>query len=208
MTGDPYYADDSVTVHHGDCLDVLAELPDASVDAVVTDPPYDLTALSRNGSPRQNNVATPYGRTRLGERGGFMGKTWDGTGVAFNPETWRLVYRVMKPGAHLLAFGGTRTAHRLACAIEDAGFEIRDSIAWLYGSGFPKSLDVAKAIDKATGVRAPGVERTTPLVLGHGPTRAPPSDRPTTPIRTTPKGSVTSTNLPSTASPGPGGARR
>lgn len=121
---DPYYQDEHVTLWHCDCLDVLPTLPDASVDSVVTDPPYEL---------------------------GFMGKGWDATGIAYNVTMWRECLRVLKPGGHLLAFGGTRTFHRLACAIEDAGFEIRDSIAWLYGSGFPKSLDVSKAIDKAAG---------------------------------------------------------
>ena len=82
---------------------------------------------------------------------GFMGKEWDGGDVAFDPATWRAVYRVLKPGAHLVAMGGTRTYHRLACAIEDAGFEIRDTISWLYGSGFPKSHDVSKGIDRAAG---------------------------------------------------------
>jgi len=81
-----------------------------------------------------------------------MGKGWDASGIAYNPEVWRNVLRVLKPGGHLLAFGGTRTWHRLAVGIEDAGFEIRDSIAWMYGSGFPKSLDVSKAIDKRAGV--------------------------------------------------------
>jgi len=94
-----------------------------SFTACVTDPPYGL---------------------------GFMGKDWDGP-VAFDPATWREVLRLLKPGGHLLAFGGTRTWHRLACAIEDAGFEIRDTIMWVYGQGFPKSLDVGKAIDKANG---------------------------------------------------------
>jgi site-specific DNA-methyltransferase (adenine-specific) len=119
-----HYRGDGVELHHGDCLDVLATLPDNSIDAVVTDPPYGLD---------------------------FMGKHWDTGAVAFNPDTWQQCLRVLKPGGHLAAFGGTRTWHRLACAIEDAGFEIRDSIAWLYGSGFPKSLDVSKAIDKAAG---------------------------------------------------------
>jgi DNA modification methylase len=113
-----------ISVEQGDCLDVLASWPPAIIDACVTDPPYELA---------------------------FMGRSWDQTGVAFNPETWRAVYRVLKPGAHLLAFGGTRTAHRMTCAIEDAGFEIRDTLCWLYGSGFPKSLDVSKAMDKAAG---------------------------------------------------------
>lgn len=105
----------SWTLHHGDCREVLAQLPDGSVDAVVTDPPYEL---------------------------GFMGKAWDASGVAYDVALWAEVLRVLKPGGHLLAFGGTRTYHRLACAIEDAGFEIRDSIHWLYGSGFPKSLNL------------------------------------------------------------------
>lgn len=104
-----------MNLYLGDCLDVLKTLPDASVDAVVTDPPYEL---------------------------GFMGKKWDAAGIAYNVELWREALRVLKPGGHLLAFGGTRTYHRMACAIEDAGFEIRDSIHWLYGSGFPKSKNV------------------------------------------------------------------
>src|SRR4249919_2598762 len=114
--GDPM----SSVLHHGDCLDVMRGLPDASIDAIVTDPPYGL---------------------------GFMGKAWDDLPPGLPWATECL--RVLKPGGHLLAFGGTRTWHRLACAVEDAGFEVRDSIAWLYGSGFPKSLDVSKAIDKA-----------------------------------------------------------
>jgi len=99
-------------------------MADASVDSIVTDPPYEL---------------------------GFMGKGWDKSGIANNVEMWREALRVLKPGGHLLAFSGSRTYHRMACAIEDAGFEIRDQIMWLYGSGFPKSLDVSKAIDKAAG---------------------------------------------------------
>lgn len=108
----------------GDCRDVLPTLEAESIDACVTDPPYEL---------------------------GFMGKAWDSTGVANDPETWRQVLRVLKPGGHLLSFGGTRTYHRMVCAIEDAGFEIRDCIQWLYGSGFPKSHNVAVAIDKEAG---------------------------------------------------------
>jgi DNA modification methylase len=119
---DAWHQDARAAIYHGDCLTVLAELPDASVDAVVTDPPYEL---------------------------GFMGKGWDASGIAYRVDLWAEALRVLKPGGHLLAFGGTRTWHRLACAIEDAGFEVRDSIAWMYGSGFPKSLDVSKAIDKA-----------------------------------------------------------
>jgi len=119
-----HYEDGQIQLHHGDCREVLASLPDCSVDSVVTDPPYEL---------------------------GFMGKAWDGSGIAYSVEMWGEVLRVLKPGGHLCAFGGTRTYHRMACAIEDAGFEIRDSLHWVYGSGFPKSLDVSKAIDKANG---------------------------------------------------------
>lgn len=120
----PYYEDDKVTLWHGDNRRILAKLDSDSIDSIVTDPPYEL---------------------------GFMGKGWDGSGIAYDEQLWSEAWRVLKPGSHLLAFGGTRTWHRLACAIEDAGFEIRDSIAWMYGSGFPKSLDVSKAIDKAAG---------------------------------------------------------
>lgn len=109
-------------IFHGDCLEVLRTLPDNSVDAVVTDPPYGLS---------------------------FMGKRWDYDVPSV--EVWAECLRVLKPGGHLLAFAGTRTQHRMAVRIEDAGFEIRDMIAWVYGSGFPKSLDVSKAIDKAAG---------------------------------------------------------
>ena len=115
---------ENAVVYHGSNLDVLPTLPDNSVDSIVTDPPYEL---------------------------GFMGKSWDSSGIAYSVELWQECMRVLKPGGHLLAFGGSRTWHRLAVAIEDAGFEMRDSIAWLYGSGFPKSLDVSKAIDKRGG---------------------------------------------------------
>ena len=142
-------------VQHADCRFALSCLPDACVDAIVCDPPYDLTAAKKGGSGVASvNLATPYGRARIGVgngAGGFMGMGWDATGIAFDPETWREALRVLKPGGHLLAFGGTRTFHRLTCAIEDAGFEIRDSIAWMHAQGFPKSLDVSKAIDRSGG---------------------------------------------------------
>jgi site-specific DNA-methyltransferase (adenine-specific) len=108
----------------GNCIDLMSEMADNSIDAVVTDPPYEL---------------------------GFMGKSWDASGIAYNTEVWRQCLRILKPGGHLLAFGGSRTYHRLACAIEDAGFDIRDQIMWVYGSGFPKSMNIGKAIDKASG---------------------------------------------------------
>jgi len=126
-------------VHEGDCLDVLRELPDESVDSCVVDPPYGLE---------------------------FMGKEWDSfkKGDSFQEfnTRWAIeVFRVLKPGGHLLAFGGTRMWHRLACAIEDSGFEVRDTLSWIYGSGFPKSLDVSKAIDRELG--------TPRAVSGSGP---------------------------------------
>ena len=111
-----------MTLYNGDCLDVMRGLADNSVDLVLTDPPYGLA---------------------------FMGKKWDYDVPAV--EVWVEALRVLKPGGYLLAFAGTRTQHRMACRIEDAGFEIRDMLAWVYGSGFPKSLDVSKAIDKAAG---------------------------------------------------------
>ena len=195
----PYYADDRVTVLHGDALDVLRGLPDASVDAVITDPPYGLEFMGRewdapwqvsdiNADAGMSGTGYTDGGERL-PRPSFTGSTnpkcldckgtrrgrRDGTAKvpvclcenggrfpnvravemrAFQSwcELWTAeCLRVLKPGGHLLAFGGTRTWHRLACAVEDAGFEMRPSIAWLYGSGFPKSLDVSKAIDKAAG---------------------------------------------------------
>ena len=124
-------------LQHGDCRELMAAMPEASVDSIVTDPPYDLTAGKKGGSgPASVNLDSPAGRARI--TAGFMGMSWDATGVAFDPETWRIAMRVLKPGGHLLAFGGSRTYHRLACAVEDAGFEIRDQIMWIYGSGFPK----------------------------------------------------------------------
>ena len=154
-----------IVLYHGDCREVLAGLPENSVDSVVCDPPYDLTANKKGGTGEASvNLNSPFGRARITT--GFMGKKWDGTGVAFDPETWKAVLRVMKPGAHLVAFGGSRTYHRLACAIEDAGFEIRDQIQWIYGSGFPKSLDVSKAIDAHLGAEREviGMRRVIPGV--------------------------------------------
>jgi len=126
----------TVRIINGDMLAELPKLAANSLHACVTDPPYEL---------------------------GFMGKKWDSTGIAFRPETWAEVYRVLRPGAYLLAFGAPRNAHRMTCAIEDAGFDIRDDIAhfydgglggplfWLFGSGFPKSHDVSKALDRKAG---------------------------------------------------------
>ena len=117
-----HHQDNTTKVIHGDCIETMNAMPPESVDAIVTDPPYGL---------------------------GFMGKKWDGLPPSL--EWAEACYRVLKPGGHIAAFGGTRTWHRLAVAIEDAGFEMRDSLAWLYGSGFPKSHDVGKSIDKQAG---------------------------------------------------------
>lgn len=140
----------------GDCRAVLKTLPDVSVDSVVCDPPYEL---------------------------GFMGKEWDASGIAYDGAVWSQVLRVLKPGGHLLAFGGSRTYHRMACAIEDAGFEIRDQIMWVYGSGFPKSLDVSKAIDKAAGevrevIRIDASQVRNPKASGGGRDGTPGATRP------------------------------
>lgn len=130
---------------HGDCLEVLRAMPDNSVDSIVTDPPYGLT--NKGGGPSGKGLDKPYARAKAGAAtGGFMGLKWDSDVPPV--DVWVECLRVLKPGGHLLAFAGTRTQHRMAVRIEDAGFEIRDMIAWVYGSGFPKSLDVSKAIDK------------------------------------------------------------
>jgi site-specific DNA-methyltransferase (adenine-specific) len=112
------------SIQCGDCIERMRELPDCSVSAIVTDPPYEI---------------------------GLLGRAWDKTGIANSVEMWSEALRVLKPGGYLIAFSSTRTYHRMACAVEDAGFEIRDMIEWVYGQGFPHSLDVAKAISKAAG---------------------------------------------------------
>jgi site-specific DNA-methyltransferase (adenine-specific) len=151
-------------VFSGSCLDRLRELPDESVDAVVTDPPYGLS----NTDP--GHVSDALVRWVSGERDfipdgkGFMGKAWD----AFvpPPAVWDECLRVLKPGGHVLAFAGSRTFDLMALSIRLAGFEIRDSVAWLYGSGFPKSLDVSKAIDKAAGAQREVLTETVSDLFG------------------------------------------
>ena len=131
------------TIHHGDCIEIMNAMPPESIDAIVTDPPYGL---------------------------GFMGKKCDGLPPSL--EWAEACYRVLKPGGHIAAFGGTRTWHRLVVAIEDAGFEMRDSLAWLYGSGFPKSMNVGKAIDKLAGAEREviGVNETLRKYMPNGST--------------------------------------
>jgi len=121
-------------IYNMSCLNGMKLLDDNSIDAVVTDPPYEL---------------------------GFMGKSWDSTGIAYNVDLWKEILRVLKPGGHLLSFGGSRTSHRMVCAIEDAGFQIRDTIMWVYGSGFPKSLNIGKAVDKLQGNEREVVGKTS-----------------------------------------------
>jgi site-specific DNA-methyltransferase (adenine-specific) len=137
-----YYFSQRFNLFNGNAKEVLTFMASNSIDSIVTDPPYEL---------------------------GFMGKSWDSTGIANDVQLWKEVLRVLKPGGHLLSFGGSRTYHRMAVAIEDAGFEIRDQIMWVYGSGFPKSLNIDKAIDKAAGVEREvlGVKRMQPDIRGN-----------------------------------------
>ena len=120
-----YSDNEHYKLYHWNMLDLWEVIESWTIDSIVTDPPYELN---------------------------FMGKGWDNSGIAFQPDTWKKCYDALKPWGYLLAFGGSRTFHRIACAIEDAGFEIRDTIMWLYGSWFPKSMDIEKAINKRDGV--------------------------------------------------------
>lgn len=186
------FLDGKVILHPGDCREVLASLPDASIDSVVTDPPYALVSIGKRfGKP--GAAATKDGDVYSRASAGFMGQGWDTGETAFSVEFWAQVLRVLKPGGHLVGFGGTRAHHQMWCAIEAAGFEIRDSLlylfdldpiveaffasldpwqqqvflyimdqlgpggmlAWVYGSGFPKSHDVSKGIDKLAGATRP-----------------------------------------------------
>ena len=182
-----------VVVHHGDSREVLRTLADCSVDSVVCDPPYALVSIGKRFGA-DDGAAAKVGKSGAYQRAssGFMGQKWDTGETAFEPAFWREVLRVLKPGGHVVAFGGTRSYHRLACAIEDSGFEIRDMLvellaidvlcgafldgltdaqralfvrildessfggmlAWIYGSGFPKSHDVSKGIGRAAASAA------------------------------------------------------
>lgn len=161
----------TIRVIQGDCREIMRELAAAGVqfDACVTDPPYHLSIAKRFG--RKNSAplkggepgsANPY----RAMANGFMGQDWDGGGVAFDADTWRAVYNVLKPGGYLVAFGGTRTFHRLAVAIEDAGFEIRDTISWVFGTGFPKSTSVGRGIQGLRQGSARYTDRTMPSAEG------------------------------------------
>ena len=161
----PYYVDSAATVYHGDCVDVMRALPACSIDTVVTDPPYGIgfmgeawdaprvtrrTERGRATSPMPPGLGGPHGGYRSASTEAGRYNRALAASLAF--QEWCTEWasecmRILKPGGHLLAFGGSRTWHRLAAGIEDAGFEVRDSIAWLYGSGFPKSVDISKAIE-------------------------------------------------------------
>lgn len=139
-----FYKEKDFTLYKGKMQDVLSTFEENSIDSIVCDPPYELN---------------------------FMSKGWDNQGIAFKKDTWEHCFKVLKEGGYLLAFGGTRTFHRIACAIEDAGFEIRDTIMWLYGSGFPKSMNIGLAIDKKNGVESEVVGKvykgSSPLPSNH-----------------------------------------
>jgi len=155
-----------ITLYPGDCLAVLPALAENSLDSCVTDAPYHLTSIvkrfgAENAAPAKSNGATgAYARASAG----FMGKAWDGGDIAFRPDVWREVYRVLKPGAYIVAFSSSRTYHRMACAIEDVGFITHPLVAWITGQGFPKARNVSKSIDKAAGAEreATGIEPRRP----------------------------------------------
>jgi DNA modification methylase len=136
---EPYHKSERAILYHGGCVLVMAEMEDNSVDSIVCDPPYHLTGTDSTK--------------------GFMGKTWDGGNIAYDVEMWKQCLRILRPGGYLLAFGGSRTYHRMTCAIEDVEFEIKDCVMWLFGSGFPKSHNISKAIDREAGAKRETVGR-------------------------------------------------
>jgi site-specific DNA-methyltransferase (adenine-specific) len=135
-----------VRLFEGDCFETLKGLADNSIDSCVTDPPYALVSIGKRFGA-EGAAPAQYGTNGLYQRAssGFMQRSWDTGKTAFAFEFWEQVLRVLKPGGYVAAFGGDRTFHRLVCAIEDAGFEIRHTAAWLHGQGFPKSLNLEKA---------------------------------------------------------------
>lgn len=144
-----YSRNENYKLYQGNMLDMLDVIEPETIDSIVTDPPYGLTSITKRFG-KEDSAECQYGKdgsfARLSR--GFMGKEWDGSGIEYNIETWKKCYEVLKPGGYLLAFGGSRTFHRIACAIEDAGFEIRDTICYMYGSGFPKSQNIGKQLGK------------------------------------------------------------
>lgn len=151
--------DGKVVLYPGDCRDSIRLLADHSIDAVVTDPPYALVSIQKRFGGA-NAKPTKDGDVYARASAGFMGKQWDTGEVAFATEFWAEILRVLKPGGHIAAFSGTRTYHRMTCAIEDAGFEIRDQLAWVYGQGFPKSHNIGRQLQKELerGLSEAGVE--------------------------------------------------
>lgn len=139
---------ETAILYNGDMLEILDTLPENSIDTCITDPPYHLTSIVKRFG-KKGSAPAQYGTDGVFARAsaGFLQKTWDGGDIAFRPETWAKVYRVLKPGAYCLAFGGDRTYHRLACAVEDAGFILFGCIVWAHGQGFPKAYNVGKGVN-------------------------------------------------------------
>ncbi|SNY93381.1 site-specific DNA-methyltransferase (adenine-specific) [Cohaesibacter sp. ES.047] len=154
MTTPTLFHDGKVALYGGDCMALLDELEPDSIDSVVSDPPYHLTSIVARFGGKSAAPAISNGPSGVYARAskGFMGQQWDGGDIAFQVALWRKIYRAMKPGAWLIAFSATRTYHRMVTAAEEAGFDVRDMVPWLYGCGFPKSLDISKAIDKKIGL--------------------------------------------------------
>lgn len=161
-----YYEENDFKIINGNSLEVLKSFDQNSVDVIITDPPYGLTSITKRFG-KENSTAAKYGKdgsfSRLSK--GFMGKQWDGTGIEYNVDFWKQCFKVLKPGGYLLAFGGTRTFHRIACAIEDAGFEVRDTLMWLFGSGFPKSHNITEFKGYGTSLK-PAYE---PIIMARKP---------------------------------------
>ena len=164
-----------------DCIKHLKTIEDNYFDSVVTDPPYHLTSIVKRYTTGKKNV---YGKDGSFQRltSGFMGQKWDGGDIAFTTELWKEVYRTLKPGGYLLSFAASRNYHRMAVAIEDSGFEIRDQIMWIYGSGFPKSLNIGKALDKKQGNKRKVIGTTNQQDIRSGNYVQGPQDRIDVPI--------------------------